>query len=565
MEVEKDEEEEEEEKVATTSAVDLQRQADREWDRRQLREAEGVVELDEAAAPVVDERTPATSNDGSNGGIGDMTVDTVEVGDEPDAMEEEEQVEEEHEDDYKSIGGYSALSHVSSVSGHSSWDGQARALDQFRSPQKDHFIVTAQIGVGAYGKVFAAKEVNTSASSRGVSEGKKVAIKVVDFTTSITTAKRHLRELKILGSLKHTNIVGLQTMLPPVSFALPFRCTALVSPFAESDLKRILDSDQNFKDAHVQMIMYQLFSAVDFLHKNSIVHRDLKPANILINSNCHVEICDFGLSRSMQRLPQRNATQVRRSRPTTTGFIMQPLPPLTRQFSTHVVTRYYRAPEVILQAPYSYPLDVWSLGCIMGEVLDMIDGNVSSPQARRPLFPGTGSWPFSPNHEDEHVGNSRIGRHDQLRIIFDVIGKPSDEDWRSIANTTHVSSQVKSVYDAAPIKVQSWTDRFPEASRLCLDLLDKTLQFNPLKRLTAAEALAHPYFDEIRKGMVTQSSSQAIDWSFEDQDLSMDAFRGLIAKEIVRYNPQLEGERQQAQSEGCFSPHLPPQPASKRR
>lgn len=116
----------------------------------------------------------------------------------------------------------------------------------------------------------------------------------------------------------------------------------------DTDLNRIIRSNQELSDEHYKFIIYQILRAVLYLHSADIIHRDLKPSNILINEDCTVKICDFGLGRQLKFQDQSSS-----------------LPDLTE----YVVTRYYRAPEVMLCSHhYTKAVDIWSIGCSIAEL-----------------------------------------------------------------------------------------------------------------------------------------------------------------------------------------------------
>ncbi len=116
----------------------------------------------------------------------------------------------------------------------------------------------------------------------------------------------------------------------------------------ETDLATIIKSDQPISDEHIQFFLYQILRGLKYLHSCGILHRDLKPRNLLVNSNCDLKICDFGLARP----------------------VIPSLITLSTQLTDYIVTRWYRAPEVILsQKQYSGAVDVWSCGCILAELL----------------------------------------------------------------------------------------------------------------------------------------------------------------------------------------------------
>lgn len=186
--------------------------------------------------------------------------------------------------------------------------------------------------------------------------------------------------------------------------------------------------------------MYQLLRGVLFLHSANIMHRDLKPSNILVNMNCDLKICDFGLAR---------------------GFGGQDDPNQQQEKTIYVVTRWYRAPEVMLnQQHYTESLDVWSIGCIFGELM-----------MRATLFQG--------HHNMK-----------QLDKIVEIVGYPSEEDL-SFINNDHSLSYLRRLPRKSPVK---WQDKIPGANPLAIDLLQKMLSFSPERRISVEEAIKHPYF-----------------------------------------------------------------------
>jgi len=201
------------------------------------------------------------------------------------------------------------------------------------------------IGQGAYGMVCAATDKL---------KNKKVAIKKVrDAFADLIDAKRIVREIQILKFYKHENIISLVDVIKPDA-RNGFEDIYFVNDLMETDLHRVIYSHQDLTDDHIQYFLYQILRGMLYIHSSSIIHRDLKPSNLLLNKNCELKICDFGLARGLE--PGESEGQL----------------------TEYVVTRWYRAPEVILNASnYTKALDVWSIGCIMAELL-----------GRTPLFPG---------------------------------------------------------------------------------------------------------------------------------------------------------------------------------
>jgi len=173
-------------------------------------------------------------------------------------------------------------------------------------PSSRHFTTTElmgrylpvrEIGRGSYGVVYEGKAL-VDCGRFGVKAEDKVAIKKVRrvFVT-VTDARRLLREIRILRALQgHDSIVKLLDILPPEDPANYITLT-LIFEFVDADLGKIFLTDQFFTTLHVQYMAYQILLGLKYIHSAGIVHRDLKPANILINEDCSIKICDFGLAR----------------------------------------------------------------------------------------------------------------------------------------------------------------------------------------------------------------------------------------------------------------------------
>ncbi len=156
--------------------------------------------------------------------------------------------------------------------------------------------------------------------------------------------------------LRHDNVLGLSTILKPKS-RKEFKEIYVVSELMETDLAQVIKSSQGISDDHIQFFVYQVLRGLKYIHSAGILHRDLKPRNLLVNSNCDLRICDFGLARA--DIPYFQTQSV--------------------VMTDYIATRWYRAPEVILSwKRYSTAVDMWSVGCILGELIN-----------RRPVLPGT--------------------------------------------------------------------------------------------------------------------------------------------------------------------------------
>jgi len=246
-----------------------------------------------------------------------------------------------------------------------------------------------------------------------------------------------IREISLLRELAHENVVMLIDVLHEANRLY------LVFEFLDQDLKRYME-DRGPEGIPAQLVrsyMYQLLNGVSFCHASRVLHRDLKPQNLLIDREGRLKLADFGLSRAFN-IPLRTYTH-------------------------EVVTLWYRAPEILLGIRhYSTPVDVWSAGCIFAEML-----------RRSALFPG----------------DSEI---DELFRIFRVLGTPNDATWPGVEELPFYSA------DFPQWPPQNLARLFPAPSGPCeddqfaLDLLARMLLYNPSSRITAREALGHPYFSQ---------------------------------------------------------------------
>ncbi|PKC12574.1 Pkinase-domain-containing protein [Rhizophagus irregularis] len=220
----------------------------------------------------------------------------------------------------------------------------------------------------------------------------------------------------------------------------------LVFEYLDSDLKKFLDTYGGDLDKDtIKQLMYQLLKGIAFCHEHRVLHRDLKPQNLLINKRGELKLADFGLARAFG-IP-------------------------VRSYSHEVVTLWYRAPDVLMGSrQYSTSIDVWSAGCIFAE---MASG--------RPLFPGSSI-------------------KDQLLRIFTVLGTPTEETWPRVSQLPEYKSDF-AIYNRIPLE-----SLLPKLDSSGIDLLSQLIEYQPEKRLSAEDALQHPYFEEIRK---KEQSTQA--------------------------------------------------------
>ncbi|KAJ8654691.1 hypothetical protein O0I10_009581 [Lichtheimia ornata] len=243
-----------------------------------------------------------------------------------------------------------------------------------------------------------------------------------------------LREIYTLINVKHPNIVNVREIVMGNHLDQVY----IVMDFIEHDLKTLMtDMRTPFLQSEVKTLMLQLLSAVALLHDNWIIHRDLKTSNLLLNNRGEIKVADFGLARKYGS-PLGHMTQL-------------------------VVTLWYRAPELLLGTKqYTTAVDMWSIGCIFAELI---------------------------NNEPLVSGRSEI---DQIDKIFKLLGAPNEKIWpgfMELPYAKNISMNNQSSYS-------SLRSRFPYLTEAGLDLLSKLLTYDPEQRITAEQALNHPYFSE---------------------------------------------------------------------
>jgi len=345
------------------------------------------------------------------------------------------------------------------------------------------YVAKKQVGKGSFGVLISAWDHQSE---------EMVAIKKVCCASRMgwdrIQSKSLLRELRLLQHFDHENIMRARDVLLPCNATLlPDGSVSelyLVQDLMATDLHYIIQSaargKQSLTNDHVQYFMYQLLRGLHACHSANVLHRDLKPGNLLVNKDCELRICDFGLARGVDADPNE-----------------------APQLTEYVVTRWYRAPELLTgNDRYGWPVDMWSVGCILAEML-----------GKKALFPGTDTL-------------------SQLRMVISVMGVPQDLSF--IANPKaceYITAIGRSQPPPPPL-----ASRFPDASPQALDLLDQLLVLEPSRRLSAEAALAHPYlasYHDINDAPVASK----FDFSFEGA--SDRQLRDLLLDEVRRFNPTL--------------------------
>lgn len=353
----------------------------------------------------------------------------------------------------------------------------------FHAPLASHrYRAEKLIGEGAYVVVVCASDSHT---------GERVAVKrIAKCLNNTPFAVRILRELKFLRHLsRHDNIICTRDVLLPGTLDR-FNDAFVVFELMPTDLERILRSRNSnvLRPDHIKYFMWQLLRGVHFMHASRVLHRDLKPNNILINSKCELRICDLGLARADF------------AETSDTTF-----------WTDYVATRWYRAPELVIEGSqqYSTAIDIWSCGCIFAEMLS--GGKV--------LFPGKNT-------------------HNQMELIMDVLGPLPHNAFHGILNPYAQRTMAKfQANNSAPRHPLS--SLFPNIDPNAFHVLSSMLAFDPSQRISALDALNHPYFADYRRLGLGQTAVPLPpeEFAFERLQLSTEQMRGEFLKEILQYHP----------------------------
>jgi serine/threonine protein kinase len=267
-----------------------------------------------------------------------------------------------------------------------------------------------------------------------IKTGRMAAIKCMKSHFESEDQVNNLREIQALRRLSPNPNI---VKLLEVLYDQPTGRLALVFELMDMNIYELIRGRRQYlPEARVRHLMYQLVKAMDHMHRQGIFHRDIKPENILV-CNDELKLADFGSCRGI--------------------YSKQP-------YTEYISTRWYRAPECLLtNGYYNYKMDMWGVGCVFFEVVSMY-----------PLFPGT-------------------NEADQIQKIHNIMGTPDAELLEKFrAHAAHID------LNFSPKEGTGIAKLLPHASSDCIDLICKLLEYNPEQRITARQALRHPYFKELR-------------------------------------------------------------------
>ncbi|KAF9457018.1 Pkinase-domain-containing protein [Collybia nuda] len=293
------------------------------------------------------------------------------------------------------------------------------------SSRSEIYSIISQVGEGTFGKVYKAQNTISKlyvALKRIRMESEKDGFPV--------TA---MREIKLLQSLRHPNVVRLYEMM--VSNGSVY----MVFEYMDHDLTGVLSQTQfSFTDAHLKSLCHQMLAGLAYLHHKGVIHRDIKGSNILINNRGELKLADFGLARFYQK---RRCTD----------------------YTNRVITLWYRPPELLFGATvYGPEVDMWSAGCIMLELF-----------TKKPVF----------------QGNDEIH---QLDVVYKIIGTPTPERWASVMDLPWY--ELVKPKEIIPNKFRELFQKW--MSPAALDLAERLLAYDPNRRVNAVQAMDAPYFTQ---------------------------------------------------------------------
>jgi serine/threonine protein kinase len=344
---------------------------------------------------------------------------------------------------------------------------------KFEVPKK--YQVTKAVGYGAYGFVCAAMNAEN---------GQKYAIKKCqNVFNEIEDGKRILREIKLLTFMKHENLLTIADLLPPREKS-KFEDVYIVGDLMDTDLNNVLRSRQKLTDEHYQYFIYQVLRGLKYIHSASVLHRDLKPANLLTNISCDLKICDFGLSR------EYNPNDC------------------LQELTDYVVTRWYRAPELLLMCTqYTPAIDIWSCGCIFAELMN-----------RKPLFCG------------------RDYLH-QLSLICDALGTPTEDDYQQWLHNPEAIRYLRKMPRKTPKNLETLVPKMQNP--VAVDFIKKMLMFNPLKRHNAEQLLTHSYLAALHDPTDEPVAPYKFKCDVDNRKMSSRELRDAFWEEMVKFHPEI--------------------------
>ena len=394
------------------------------------------------------------------------------------------------------------------------------------------------VGNGGFSVVASAIERRT---------GRQVAIKRIGHTVQDAQAcTAVVREIRLLSMLRHPNIVAFHGLLPPDDVQT-FNTVFIVEDYMASDVRQLIKqrSRKTLDTSKVATLSYmaQILAGLEYIHALGAIHRDIKPENLLLSSQSSqrtpyglICLADFGQARVAPRASMRRLSR---------GAM---IPKLRRQMTTHVATRIYRAPEVMLEPHYTNKIDIWAVGCTFKELLDLSEvGPQGITNAKRTngsfLFPGHRSS-LSPESEGIHL------QLDQVDVIFRTLGTPTASEFAHASESTQDLVRHKcpgGKWSTMSDEMRAQTIRLklgaavPSATSEAVELLAGMVALSPVQRLSASLALSSAYFEQLPLEQrplamkVPGTSEVKVAFSFENEELDAEELREILQHDMQRF------------------------------
>ncbi|AOA63642.1 Middle sporulation-specific mitogen-activated protein kinase [Komagataella phaffii CBS 7435] len=350
------------------------------------------------------------------------------------------------------------------------------------------YQVQQVLGKGSYGVVCSVLDLK---SENPVPLAVK---KVSNIFTREVLLRRAIRELKLMKFFRgHRNIINLVNL--DIVYIKPYDGLYCFQELVDYDLARVIHSNVQFSEFHIQSFLYQILCGVKYIHSADVIHRDLKPGNILVTVLGNLKICDFGLARGINHQFMQGSSR-----------------PRDNAITNYVATRWYRAPELIFsRKEYGKAVDMWAVGCIFGELY-----------GRKPLF----------------IGDSQMS---QIAEIVKVLGSPSKEV--IMAYGSHLAwdyfQPPKPQY--RPLK---WAHVYPYASGSALDLLSSLVCWEAKRRLDVEAALSHEFLSAVRNKSQEPKCKSIFDFRWEKENTSLEDLKILLHEEVTQFKNERENNSQ---------------------
>lgn len=330
------------------------------------------------------------------------------------------------------------------------------------------FTSLQYIDEGAFGMICSAFDNRSS---------RRVVIKKISPFFNGSNGSKALTEIMILSCFEHDNIVNILDIVAAPTLR-DIQDLYIILPLMETDLNKLLKS-RHLSGEQVRLVLYQILRGLKYIHSANVIHFDLRPANILVNSDCSVKICDFGLS-----------------------LIITPTQTQSDKYF-YTSARGYRAPETMLGTSFiSKAVDIWSVGCILAEMI-----------SNRQFITGKNDF-------------------DELSSIIKIVGSPSSEDLLSITEEP-IKRHIRSLGHKCKVPLYQI---FPNAEQVALDLLDRMITFSPSERIAIKDALCHSFLHRYRDEDNEPVASVPLNIQSEVDRLTSREIRKKIYNEAVKYH-----------------------------